>query len=78
MGDDEDSMAQWEKSFRPAEIIIHYKWNRTSVKNNTKYVRQGELYRMAAQVAALDQDYLEVLTKPGIVKCLLLFASEMK
>lgn len=40
------AMKQWTNSFHPAEIIIHYKWKMTSVKNNTRYLRKGELYRI--------------------------------
>ena len=41
-GGEKSAADQWTNSFRPEEIIIHYKWNMTRVRNNTKYTRKGK------------------------------------
>ena len=53
---------QWTNSFHPAEIIIHYKWNRTNVRDNhnTRYLRQGEPNRIfLVLTGALDVGILD-------------------
>ena len=54
---------QWTNSFHPAEIIIHYKWNRTNVRDNhnTRYLRKGEPNRIfLASTGALDVGILDL------------------
>ena len=48
VGKHKTKMLQWTNSFHPAEIIIHYKWNRTNVRDNhnTRYLRKGEPNRV--------------------------------
>ena len=36
------SNLQWTNSFYPEEVIIHYKYYITEVRNNTKYIRKGD------------------------------------
>ena len=54
---------QWTNSFHPAEIIIHYKWNRTNVRDNhnTRYLRKGEPNRIfLASTGAINVGILDL------------------